>query len=261
MANIERRRNRRKLNAIIAAAGALLVIAGIIALIIVLNSKKKPSPASEPGPTAYETQAPETEEPTSAVTETELPATPESATAEPTQGPSGTEETPSVPIRISDDLSLVIVTANITTRYNAQGQPRPHIEGSIAVQFVNNTDSVLYSAEFIVTGMNSTSAALDGIASNYSFGEDGLLKIPFFNELNQTAYCDILIEFTADPDPSNGFAMPVFGYDTSYLLNAFISSDVSLTFEGCKAVRDGSDGYAYSVTDASVHEVVVDFGY
>ncbi|MBO4848500.1 MAG: hypothetical protein J5586_05030 [Clostridia bacterium] len=266
MANIERRRTRRKLNAVIAAAASVALIAGIAALIVFVKPKNKqanadasPFPTAAPAETPVVTSVPVSEEPITEAPAAETAAATDPVTAEPTAEPETTPD--GAPVRILDEMSLVILTASVSTSYNAQGEPRARISGSYAIQFVNNTDSEFYALELNMGGTHIVSAAINGMTSHFT-AEDGVLTVPFFNELKTGEFCEIVLMFTSSAGSGKPLELPSFTYDTSYRLNAFISSDVSFTFSGVRAkVRSEGGSYRYEVLDATVRSASAEPNY
>ena len=257
MANIERRRKQRKLNLIIAAAGAFLLLCGIAALLIFLGKGKKgngdvtvPTAGASAVPTdaAEITEAAVTAEPTEAITAeapdiTAIPATTEAATV------------PEAPIRISDEQSTVLLVMDCAKRYAADGQSYLAVSGSAAVAFVNNTDRTLYSAEFDIGEAQIVSVTLSGNPAKFTV-ENGLLTVPFVNELPLSDEVELFIEFTLEVKSGETFGLPEFTYDTSYLLHAYITSDAFLSFSGCRAGSENEEGRVlYTVDGSSVHSV------
>ena len=267
MANIERRRKQRKLNLIIAAAGAFLLLCGIAALIFFLGKSKRNG--GEPKPAADASIAPTESSNTEDAVTTDAPATAEPTEAVPTEAPNitaipaSTEEASAsdVPIRISDEQSTVLLVMDCAKRYGSDGQAYLAVTGSAAVAFVNNTDRTLYSAEFDIGDAEIVSVTLSGNPAKYTVG-NGLLTVPFVNELSLSGEVELFIEFTLKAGNGNTFGLPEFTYDTSYLLHAYITSDAFLSFSGCRAGSENVDGRVlYTVDGKSVHSVRIGVRY
>lgn len=280
MSNIERRRKKRVIFTVGAAALALLAVGGIVALALILGNKQKKREA-EPYPTAQAaTAAPATEAPATAVPVTEAPATAVPATEAPataapettdepvetepaaeTPEPSSTETADDTPVRISDEQSEMLLEASVVTRYDQAGMARFRVEGRLSLLFVNNTDRSLYELDLDLGGLSAERVLLDGSPANFRI-EGGTLIVPFLNDLPTLDENTVFIEFSAELSPGESFAVPKMCYDTSYILTAYITSDVGLRFSGCRAVSSAEGGKKlYTVSEASVRAVEASFVY
>lgn len=277
MKNIERRRRQRKLLPLIILAAVVLCALSVLLTVIIKHGRAKKANASAlvspvpvetsaadlpaPEATAYLTEAAETSGPSAAPSVTEAPSAAPSKTAAPspeeseapTAAPSSGQDEP---IRISDENSLVILTLSVSKRFDSSGNIYGFITGQCAISFVNNTDRALYTASFRLGADKVDSVTLDGISARYSFSEDGLLEIPFVNELKMGESCEVFFEFTARVRAEESFSPLVFGYDTAYSLTAYIESGVKLNITGCKA-SEKTQGKScfYTVNDRTVHAI------
>ena len=262
MANIERRRKQRKLIIVLASAGAVLVLGGIIALSVFLAGRLGKKEA-EPVPTQ--------EAPSASVSETILGEAPEATEAaetpppdppEPryTAVPEEPETTEGAPVRISDEQSSALLVMDCVKSYGAEGSFL-EVKGRLALAFVNNTDRSLYSAEFEIGDLEIGLVTLSGVPAKFT-AEDGLLSVPFVNELAPSEEVELFITFSCRPEDGASFELPRIGYDTSYLLTAYVYSEAYLGFSGCRAesTQSGS-GVMYSVENASVHSVRISVRY
>lgn len=265
--NVERRRKRRKLAAIAAIAAVLAALAGVLLMLLLSeNHRKQPSQAVDTQAPASVTAAP-TQNAASFITQTpegsdrvtDAPHT-SAPSSEPPAGetsePLESERPADEPIRISDENSLVLFTMNVSKRFDSTGNIYGLITGQCAISFVNNTDRALYTASFRLGADKVDSVTLDGISARYSFSEDGLLEIPFVNELKMGESCEVFFEFTARVRAEESFSPLVFGYDTAYSLTAYIESGVKLNITGCKA-SEKTQGKScfYTVNDRTVHAI------
>ena len=265
MANIERRRKKRKAVIISSAIGAVLLIGLIVSLVFALKNgifaKKQDGIAagetieSTPVPTADETSELPTQAPEiTPVTQTSEPA------GEPGETPAATHEPTAEPgegspKRVTEELSAAMLKLDCATRYDASGNAEVSVNGSFAILFINNTDRVLYSVEFNVGQLRVKSVDIDGASSGFSVYE-GLLSIPLVNELGQNETAEIYIEFEAALKLDSEFILPNIAYDTPFILTADITSDTWLGIEGCKSQNSSSDSRQYyRIDEASVREV------
>lgn len=244
-----------------AALGALLLIGGIAALLILKPFSKDPGdvdplPVHETSPSPDVTQPAFSEPPTAAPTA--APA--ETESAQPTLAPTETAApSPDVPIRISDDLSSGLVWLDVNVGYGADGKPYVRTKGSISLDFVNNTDSVLYSIDLVTGDLNVDCVSMNGFAVNYTLS-DGTITIPFFNELKQNSSCSVFIEFSSRTDIDGSISLPRLGYDSPYMLTAYIRSSVALAVDGAAASRMNPElSFEYKIDDESVRAVEIRF--
>lgn len=256
MANIEKRRKKRIVIPIVIISCAVLLTAGIIIALVLLISHNKHK-AQTPDPSEpLDTIASESNEPTDGPTPLPTDTVPSpAATQQPTEDavktqPADTENiSGGDPVRITEDLSA----ADIELRVK---------DGRVAlrclISFVNNTDSVLYYAGFYTGGLQPVIATSSGQSAKFYVDENGMLVIPFINELETGGSCDIYFELEGVFDPDNGITLPVFGYDTAYLLYASIDSDVSLNSEGASLKFVSVDSmYHYSIVKQTVRSVIL----
>lgn len=288
MKNVERRRKIRKIVPIAILAGIAVIAAGLV-LFALLHKKDKPAPDNEASysasPTAAQTQ-PAASAPTETLTEapsetpeaqktdtpraeqptdtpeaaTETPEDTEAPSEEPTLQPTATPD-PEVPVRISDESSRALVIIGCGLAFNASGEAEAVVSGSAALEFVNNTDSVLYKVVLLTGGMNVTNVTLDGVPASFDISE-GKLTIPFVNELKQGESNEIYFEFSGRCPVKDKLYLFGFWYDTSFTLTVYADSELSLDFDGTDGKLEKSDrGYKYSLEDASVHEAAILFRY
>ena len=247
MSNIERRRKKRRLNLIIFIALAVLAVGGIAALVILLAGK---SCSSAPGQDAAVTEAPPAAE-LPEVTDTPSETDPPAPTAQPE--PSGD------PVRISDEQSAAMLTLSCAPGYDSQGRFRGAASGSMAVSFLNNTDRTLYSASFNVGSAQVDFASAEGAPVRFTL-ENGVLTVPFVNELPVNGSVDIYFSFETSADGDGILAVPSIAYDTSFTLTAFVTSRVKLAFSGCDAESAGDgEELSYTVPEQSVREICISF--
>lgn len=264
MNNIERRRKQRKLIPIVIAAAAAAAVIGLILLLVFKpfsgSGEKNSDPTEPPLPTASVTAAaPSGSDPEGVTaTETTLPSPSPSPAAE-TQG--ADEPKGETPIRISDEESTAVLTANISKRYGTDGNAYLSIAAREAIAFVNNTDRPLYSISLKVGDIGVDTVTLEGAPVRFSL-EEGVLTIPLLNELPPFGEADVFIEYSARADASSVFALPEFDYETSYRLTAYVASEAFISFSGCSASSEEVSGkLLYSVTDESVHSTELRFRY
>lgn len=245
MSKIERRRNRRILNLILFAALAVIAIGGIVVLIVFFAGS---SCQKTPGPETAVTEAPA---PTEAVDYTQAPVL--------TPAPVDDTDDPGEPIRISDEQSAALLTLACEPGYDMQGRFSGKASGSMALSFVNNTDRTLYSASFAVGGADISLASVNGAPVRFTLSE-GMLTIPFVNELPVNSSFDIYFAFTASTDEDDTVELPRIAYDTSFLLTAFIDSKLELGFTGCEAQRtERGRMLLFTVPEQTVREVKLKF--
>ena len=237
-------------------SGAVLFVAGVVAaLVLIISHNKHKTPT--PGPTeAVLTPLPVTEAPsdTSAPIRTE-PAPSPAASLTPTEEIMSTEPAPSSetagegPVRISEDLSAATFRIEIKDG---------HVKLCCLMEFVNNTDSVLYAASFDTGGLKPVIASCAGKSARFTVDENGLFFIPFMTELECGGSCSVYFELEGEFDPETGVRFPVFGYDTAYLISASVDSDVSLNARGIKLKLVSVDSmYHYSIVRQSAHSAAL----
>lgn len=250
MSRIERRRRKRKIIPIISAAAAVLLIALVVFLAVFISKK---ACSGKVTPDADSSSAP-----SSAPTEfTQEPS--DIPTAEPTAEPDPTANTPDpTPSRVSPEMSYAMLAVEITNREDGEGGVLKRIAGSCAVEFVNNTDERLYSAEFDVSVLSVDSVTVNGAPARFTV-ENGKLVIPFLDVLEREASCDIYFTFEALTD-ADGFTMLSFGYDTAFGLTAVIRTEVGITLN-VPETAEASDGRftTWSFEKATVHFLEVTF--
>ena len=258
MKNIERRRRIRRFVPIAIIAG--VVLAAAAALIIILATHKKPDKGDaldSPAPTAEAALLTETPAPTADASAAEAPATEAPSEAPSSEAPVSTEH---APIRISDENSVVILEASITTRYNADGSPRELVSGCIAMEFVNNTDSSLYSAAFNLPEYRELTVTLGGAAAMYSFAE-GVLTVPFVNELPAGESVDIFIAFEGSFERAD-MDLLSFGYDTAFEMTLNIESDTHARLRGGAAGTEKEGAHYFIRAEKAVlHSVKLTYDY
>ncbi|MBR3382231.1 MAG: hypothetical protein IKG85_04255 [Clostridia bacterium] len=263
MNNIERRRKQRKLIPIVIAAAAAAAVIGLILLLVFKpfsgSGEKNSDPTEPPLPTASVTDAaaPSGSDPEGVTaTETTLPSPSPAAETQGADEPKG-----ETPIRISDEESTAVLTANISKRYGTDGNAYLSIAAKEAIAFVNNTDRPLYSISLKVGDIGVDTVTLEGAPVRFSL-EEGVLTIPLLNELPPFGEADVFIEYSARADASSVFALPEFDYETSYRLTAYVASEAFISFSGCSASSEEVSGkLLYSVTDESVHSTELRFRY
>lgn len=267
MINVERRRRIRKAVPIAAAVLLSGVAAALILIFKPFSAVDKETSAS-PSPTEAPTVAPEE---TASITKPPAPteAASEAPTAEPDPTPSAeptdpvTETPPAstehAPIRISDDLSAMLVTLDVSVKYDSQGVPRAESDGAVSLEFVNNTDSILYSVELGIGNAEVISATIDGSAVNYTVNE-GVVTIPFFNELPQNRSVYLFIEYSYTCALDETVAFPSLTYDSPLLLTAYVSSPIPLYARGFSFSSVSEGGIkTYSVSDTAVKNASISF--
>ena len=237
-------------------AGSLLVTAGIVtALVFFISGLKNRSSSNDAVPTELVTE-PVTEAPEA--TETETHETPE-ATAAPTAAPTATplaselaEESvaPSHdPERVTDALSSAYYEIEIS---------KGRVKMQCLFSFVNNTDAVFYSGSFDVGCLNAVTATCGGIPARFYYDENGLLVIPFVDELSTGESCTLYFELEGAIDEEAGLALPALGYDTTYLISASIDSDSALTADGASLkLRSVDSAYHYTIDKKTVRSVTI----
>lgn len=263
MVNIERRRRIRTAASVAAAIGLLLLLGGVIAVAVIKPfSHSSALPSDEPNISPEPATAVPTVIPTADPSESATPVPTAELTAAPTAEPTEEPiETPAStgPIRISDDLSTALVLIDIKVRYDAEGRPWASVKGSLSLDFINNTDSVLYSIELLTGSLKIDSVTVNGFAANF-VSEDGKLSIPLFNELTHNASCLVYLEFSAKSALEDSVFLPQLGYDSPYLLTAYIDSAVALTIDGADySITRNAAPFGYSVEDASVRGMEIRF--
>ena len=274
MANIERRRKKRIWFAAGAAALALLVLGGIAALTVFFLHRHENDEKDKPLPSAaYETQSAITE------TATEIPAEAPSqepveetasvtaeTTEEPVETPASSETAEEDPddeksIRISDEQSEYLLEMSASKRFTAAGEAVVDISAGLSVLFANNTDRPLYSAYFRCESIDPGRVLIDGVPANIRM-EGDVLCIPFVNELPMHGEIPIYIEFSCTLSVDESLAVPMPDYDTSVLVSAYCTSDITLRFTGCKAQERTEEGKKlYFIDAASVRELGISFVY
>ena len=243
MANIEKRRIQRKTLLILAAAAALITIGAVAALLIIfiprINNREAAVPTEpaltaepSPAPSAEPSLPPETEAPTQAV---------------PTSNP----------VRVSDEMSVMLFSMNLISSSDDDGTVYYSISGSAAVEFVNNTDRALYSADLFIGGMNVDCVTLDGTASGFSVSDDGILTVPFLDVLEPNESCEFFFSFSMF-NHGEEIAVPYFSYETAYELRLSILSDIPLIVPGAAERNDG-ERYVYENEGGSVSSVIISF--
>lgn len=296
--NVERRRRIRKtVPFVVLGAVLLLVIGAALLLILPKRSRGKEDTSKETElpllteaaatapatlkPVASPTDAP-TDTPTEAASEepTEYPAeaptaaptdTPKptdeptaSPTEEPTEEPTGApDETayPPVPVRISDEMSSVLILIKCRLAFDANGEAMADISGSAAMELVNNTDSVLYSAEFMTGDLKVSSLMLNGVPVLFEERE-GSTVVPFVNELKQGASYNVYFEFSARMPVNEAVIVLSFWYDTTFAVTAYVDSELvpKIPNGGAEAVKTES-GFRLEIVNASMGELTLLLGY
>ena len=256
MANIEKRRKQRAVIPIAIIAGAVILTGGIItALVLLISHTKHDKPAPVPTESVL-TDPPVTPAPTEAPTPVPTePAPSPIVTSSPTQDAIKTEEAVSTepggqdPVRISEDLSEANIEIVIRNG---------RVKLKCLIDYVNNTDSVLYYGGFYTGGLDPVTASCEGLSSRFFVDENGMMVIPFLSELEQGETFSLYFELEGKFDPESGMTLPVFGYDTAYLVSAAIESDVPLHSEGAVLKLVSTDGsYRYAISKKSVHIVTL----
>lgn len=247
MANIENRRKMRIIIPILIGVGALITIGAIIAAVLIANNKNR---NKEPDPTASATE-------TYHVTET--PA----VTSDPTSEPSNTplpEYTEAAPVRVSDENSQLMILIRAASGVGEENYLSAKLTGSCALIFVNNTDLPLYSANLFVSGLSVISATVNGSPARFTVSEDGVLTIPFLEELFQNESISIFFEFQAELLPGDEFTIPCFGEDMACEMQAFIETDTPIVFTGITPSSSEEDGiYRYTIDGNTVRSVTAHF--
>lgn len=251
MANIEKRRKQRVIIPIAIIAGSVLLLAGIIiALVLFISHNKHKTHEADPEPTVSITEQ-VTEEPAP----TDTPAPTAAATPAPTETPAvtarpdQTEDPDHAPERVTDALSSAYFEIEVKNG---------RIKLECLISFVNNTDTVFYSGSFDVCGLSAKTATCGGVSAKFSYDENGLLVVPFVDELRTGESCTLYFELEGAFDSEAGVTLPVFGYDTPYLLSAAITSDVSLASEGASLKLGSVDSaYHYTINKKTVRTVTI----
>ena len=242
MANIEKRRIQRKTVMILIAAGAVLTVGAMIALLIVFlprSERKDAAVPTEPAPTQSVTTAPAEEPSFPAVTYTPLP------------------EDTSAPVRVSDDMSVMILSVRSYLSTDENGAGFRSVSGSAALVFVNNTDRALCSADLFVGDLIIDCVTLNGSAAGFSVSESGFLTIPFLNELQPDESCEMFFSFSAELY-GDVFTVPYFSYDTSYELRMTVRTDERLDIPGA-IEKTVDDGFLYETEGEAVTRFTVTF--
>ncbi|MBO4384592.1 MAG: hypothetical protein J5854_04150 [Clostridia bacterium] len=250
MANIEKRRKIRKYIPAIAAGASALFTAAVVILIVVFSKNScsgtvTPPEENTPAPTAV--QAEISAEPLSSVSTT------------PSSEPDPTENVPSAsPSRVSDEMSFVLLSLEITGAEGEDGQTLKKITGSCAVQFVNNTDSPLCYARFGVSVLNVLDATVNGVPARFTV-DNGFVMIPFLSELQKNAVCDIFFTFEVITD-ENELSLLSFGYDTAFGFSAVIRSEFRLELSVPQTSEHMEGRFmAWSIDNASIHSLAIRF--
>ena len=255
MANIESRRKIRIVIPIIISAAALLIIGTVITLIIVFSKSR---PNDEPEPTFSAESFDPTDKPAASVSVSSAPSA--DATQAPVDTPAPVETSAPAPIRVSEENSLLIVEMHAVNGSAQDGGLVEIVTGSCAAEFVNNTNQPLYSADFYSLGLNVISASVNGVPARFSISDDGVLTIPFLEELPVNASCSVYFEFEACILPDGEFAIPCFGNDMACSMYASITSDTPVIFTGISPSSSEEDGeYLYSIDNEVVYLITARF--
>ncbi len=247
MSNIESRRKNRIILPAAIAAGVLLIALAVLAVVFLTkNAKKRKDP-----------------DPSSAAVGSDLPTDIPSVTELISEAPSHTpapESTEPVPVRISDENSRVIIIMRAVSASGTDGGIMESVTGYCSAEFVNNTDIPLYSANFITTGLTVISASVNGYPARFSITEDGLLTIPFTEELPVNETLEVFFEFRADVLPGDEFALPCFGEEMACEMYASVDSDTPIIFAGfTPSSSESGGGYAYLIDKKIVRLVTAHF--
>ena len=247
MANIESRRKNRILLPILISAGALLLAGVVVAAVLIIKHKNG---TAAPG---SDVSATDTPAPTDTPISTEFVTDAPSYTSEP-------EYTEAVPVRISDENSRVIIAMHAVQGSGEDGGLLETVSGSCSAYFVNNTDMPLYSAEFFVSGLRVVSATVNGYPARFSVSDDGVLTVPFMDELPLNGACSIFFEFRADILPGDSFSVPCFGEDMACEMCMEIDSDTPILFTGASPSSSENEGcFYYSLDKKTVRLLTAQF--
>lgn len=156
-------------------------------------------------------------------------------------------------------MSYAMLDLEITKKTGEGGETLKFLSGSFAVQFVNNTDSPMYSAEFNVSVLSVGTVTVNGFPAKFTF-ENGRLSIPFLSELWKDESFDIFFTFEALTD-ENELELFSFGYDTAFGLSAVIRSEIRLALNVPEAEEhsSGSRFITWSCEKATVHSLSIRF--
>lgn len=169
------------------------------------------------------------------------------------QTPLPTEEQRTrAPAVVGEQMCSILLTASVSAS-DAEGEGEKYpVTGSCAVRFVNNTDSVLYSADFAVSGLQVFKASVGGVPARFSVSNEGVLTIPFFSELQRDEALEVYFEFGSDGG-AGVFSIPRPAYGGRFVLTAFISSRNALSFFGAEAEQKMEmHGWSYSIIKQTV---------
>lgn len=231
---------------ILSAAG-LLVLAGVFAaLFFLIGSGKKAQRASSDA--SAETPAP---------TDGSLV---EILSPTPTDAPITPEPTAHAPVRVSDEKHEVFIDMTISAVTDSEtGENDELLSGFCLIEFVNNTDSALDSAELNVGSLKVIGITADGFAERLSVGDDGSVTVPFPNELLPNDTCEIFISFSGILS-GGSIELPSFQNGEEYLLTAEIESDAELELADIEHTLEASGNRrVYSIESFAVKNPVLAF--
>ena len=101
------------------------------------------------------------------------------------------------------------------------------LSGFCLIEFVNNTDSVLSSAQFNVGSLKVIGMTVGGFSEQITVGEDGSVTVSFPKELLPDDICEIFLSFSGIFS-GEAIELPFLADGEEYELNASIESDAEL---------------------------------
>ncbi len=161
-----------------------------------------------------------------------------------------------IPLQTTEDRSSALVLISAKQEYTASGSPYTFAEGSSAMTFVNNTDGNMFAAYIDVGGMSVAEATVNGSAVRFYVDDNGVLVLPFGNELVPGRSAELF--FTFSGNICGTLKLPRPAYDTVYDIVCCIGSKLTVSASAGELTDNGAG--AYTLNAVGVSEVVLNLG-